>query len=391
VVQFDYVLVGGGLQNALLAEAVLTERPGARLALVERGGSVGGNHTWCFHAADVPAAAQGFVEPFVVQRWPRHAVTFPHLSRVVEESYSAITSERVASVIAERARRGELLLALNETAQRVEARRVELASGSVLEGKVVVDARGPDGFPRAQAVGYQKFLGLELEVQANSAPAEPVLMDASVQQIDGFRFFYVLPFSPERVLVEDTYFSEGPELDRDALRDRVLGYAAASGFAAKRVIREEAGVLPLPARPPGFSLRPGLVVAGYRGGFFHPTTGYSFPLAVRVALAAAQSSPAELPKRLHELALHVSGQQRFATLLNRMLFHAYRDQDRYGVLERFYRLPAATIRRFYALDLSAWDRARILLGRPPRGLSLSGLVTALKERSEPLHPQGAEA
>ena len=41
------------------------------------------------------------------------------------------------------------------------------------------------------------------------------------------------------------------------------------------------------------------------------------------------------------------------------------------MLERFYReMPEDTIRRFYALDMTVGDRARLLLGRPPRGFSL---------------------
>jgi lycopene beta-cyclase len=51
------------------------------------------------------------------------------------------------------------------------------------------------------------------------------------------------------------------------------------------------------------------------------------------------------------------------------LFRWFAPEHRYHVLERFYRLPEPTIRRFYALELTALDRARILVGRPPRGLS----------------------
>ncbi|MET0410020.1 MAG: lycopene cyclase family protein, partial [Polyangiaceae bacterium] len=51
-------------------------------------------------------------------------------------------------------------------------------------------------------------------------------------------------------------------------------------------------------------------------------------------------------------------------------FSAFAPAERFHVLERFYRLPEATIRRFYALELSSADRARILCGRPPSGLSL---------------------
>jgi lycopene beta-cyclase len=136
--------------------------------------------------------------------------------------------------------------------------------------------------------------------------------------------------------------------------------------------------LPLPARAPTpRAPERGLVRGGYQGGFFHPTTGYSFPLAVRFALEVARTSAAELPARIHALARAEQRQQRFAALLNRMLFRGFAPHDRYNVLERFYRLPVPTIQRFYALTLTPADRARIVCGRPPRGLSLEGLWSAV--------------
>src|SRR5690348_14323912 len=99
---FDHVLVGGGLQNGLIALAVLAARPGARVALVERGSTIGGNHLWSFHAGDVPDDVRAIVEPLVVHRWPRYRVVFPGLSRVLEEAYSAIPSSRLDTVVRER-------------------------------------------------------------------------------------------------------------------------------------------------------------------------------------------------------------------------------------------------------------------------------------------------
>jgi lycopene beta-cyclase len=48
-----------------------------------------------------------------------------------------------------------------------------------------------------------------------------------------------------------------------------------------------------------------------------------------------------------------------------MLFGAAEPHQEYRVLEHFYRLPAATIGRFYAGKLTAFDKLRILSGRPP--------------------------
>jgi lycopene beta-cyclase len=111
--------------------------------------------------------------------------------------------------------------------------------------------------------------------------------------------------------------------------------------------------------------------AGYQGGWFHPTTGYSFPLAMRLAMHIAQRDAASVDgPELRALIRERDRQQRFCILLNRLLFEAFEPQDRWRVLERFYRLPVETIRRFYALDMSLTDRVRILCGRPPGGFSL---------------------
>jgi lycopene beta-cyclase len=374
---FDYVLVGGGLQNALVVEALLSKRPGTRIALVERGSALGGNHTWCFHAGDVPDKAARFVEALVVQSWSRYRVEFPDLSRTVTARYAAVTSRRLDEVVIARVQSSGLTVFLNAPAVRVEPGRVTLASGATLDGEVVIDARGPE-FQRESSVGFQKFVGLELEVRVGSGPADPILMDARVEQTDGFRFFYVLPLANDRVLVEDTYFSDSPELELARLRSEILGYAGRTGLEVRGTLREEVGVLPLPARAPRPRLpEPGLVVGGYQGGFFHPTTGYSFPVAVRFALEVARSRPEELPGHLQRLARAEARQQRFATLLNRMLFRGFAPELRYRVLERFYRLPVLTIERFYALALTPADRARIVCGRPPRGLSVEGLLSAV--------------
>jgi lycopene beta-cyclase len=112
-------------------------------------------------------------------------------------------------------------------------------------------------------------------------------------------------------------------------------------------------------------------VAGYQGGWFHPATGYSLPVAVRLAERVASVLPgAPLGPALLDLARRHRGQARYARLLNWLLFCAYPPGERWHILERFYRLPEPTIERFYALQMTGADRARLLLGRPPRGFSV---------------------
>ena len=373
---FDYLLIGGGLQNALIALAVLERDPQARVALVERGPAVGGNHLWCFHGADLNAAGRALVAPLVVRRWDGYSVHFPGFERRLASPYSAVSSERLAERVAGVfAQCPQAALMLGRSAVRVTAAGARLDDGRELTGRIVIDARGPEAHSREHLVGYQKFLGLELELRAPCALSEPIVMDATVVQHDGFRFVYTLPLSPTRVLVEDTYFADGPELDAPTLRERALSYAEHLDLKVSCIYREEIGILPLPgATFPVLAGCPWL--AGYAGGWFHPTTGYSFPIAARLALHVADTEPETLfGPSFTVLSREHARQQRYACLLNRLLFQAVPEHARRDVLERFYELPEASIARFYALSTTALDRARILCGRPPRGLSLQRALT----------------
>ena len=373
--EFDYLLVGGGLGNALIALALFAHRPGVRVGLVEQHGALGGNHIWCFHSGDVDEGAHPFVSKLVSARWPRYEVRFPELSRALEEPYAAVRSERLNDVLqaAFRERKGSQIF-LQERATRVSARSVTLASGPELSAETVIESRGPEAFEPRPGTGYQKFLGLELKLRRPCPIQHPVLMDALVPQRDGFRFMYALPFGSDRVLLEDTYFSDSPELDRERLEAEIVGYAEQHGFDIDYIAREETGVLPLPTslRPTPNPAPDGPFVAGYQGAWFHPVTGYSFPVAMRVAHAIATTSGTTLRERVWPALLREQRSQlRYCLLLNKLFFGAFAPGERRNVIERFYRLPPESVRRFYAMTLTRADRARILCGRPPRGFSLT--------------------
>ena len=233
---FEMVLVGGGLQNGLIALAALHEAPRRRFAMVEAGATLGGSHTWCVHPEDVPAAARPWVEPLVVHRWPSYEVRFPGFQRTLEAPYAAITSARFAEVVRRAMERsGESALYLGRRAVRIDSHEVVLDDGTVLGAALVVDARGPDPAAFAGTSGYQKFLGLELAFAGPHGVERPILMDATVAQHGGFRFFYTLPLDADRLLVEETFFSPTPALDLAASRAAGLAYAVA--FRARRAYR----------------------------------------------------------------------------------------------------------------------------------------------------------
>jgi lycopene beta-cyclase len=340
---------------------------------------------WCFHAGDVDEAARRFVSKLVGVSWPRYDVRFPELSRTLEEPYAAVRSDRLHAVLVDAfARQHGSRLFLQHRVVHAGQHSVRLETGHELQAPIVIESRGPEAFPASQRAGYQKFLGLELKLRSPCPIAHPILMDALVPQRDGFRFMYALPLARDRVLLEDTYFSDSKELDRERLESEIIGYAGQHGFDIEHVIRAEVGVLPLPTRlaPLDNPAPDGPLVAGYQGGWFHPVTGYSFPLAVRVASAIADAEASELRERVWpRLVSEQRSQLRYCLLLNKLFFGAYAPDQRRNVIERFYRLPPELVRRFYSMTLSHGDRARILCGRPPRGFSLKRALGGSSESS----------
>jgi lycopene beta-cyclase len=372
----DYALVGGGLQNALIALCLLERQPQARICLIERSATLGGNHLWCFHAGDVPESARAVIDSLVVRRWADYEVLFPGSRRVVDDEYAAVSSSRLHDVVSSKlAQAPSATLLLDTSVAKVANDHVELGDGRTVHARVVIDARGPERLLPPSAA-YQKFVGLELEIEPSAAFERPRLMDARVPQRDGFRFVYVLPFAPDRVLIEDTYFSDSPDLDQTRLCTEISRYAERHGLQVRSVVRRESGVLPLPLQADLQFSQDSPLVAGYAGGFFHPTTGYSLPVALRLARHVASRSTTTLfTDGWQRLLDRQRRQASFGMLLNRLLFSACLPEDRWRILARFYALPAPLIRRFYALDTSAIDRARIICGRPPRGVSLRLALT----------------
>ena len=380
---YDFAIVGGGLHGCVIALALAAARPTARVVLIERDAELAGNHTWCLHADDVPAELADVIAPAIAHRWDGYRVAFVDHERALASPYVAVTSASLARTVRDACARSSLEVCTGLAVRRLNARRVVLADGRAIDATTVIDARGPDRYAIAGAPhGYQKFVGLELALARPHGLTTPMLMDARVPQSDGFRFFYVLPLAPDRVLVEDTYYSDDATLDRDALTANVHAYADAHGFAIDRVIRREAGVLPLPlastfdaARAMPVADHP--LAVGYHAGWFHPTTGYSFPLALRVAALIANAGADASAAWATATRAHTT-QLAFATRLNRMLFRWFAPADRHHVLSRFYRLPEPVIRRFYALRTTRLDRARVFVGRPPKGLSWRSALTNRK-------------
>ena len=392
----DIAIVGGGLAGGLAALAIARARPGLTVRLIEAGEEVGGNHRWSWFASDLGPAGAALMDGLAQMRWEEgHAVSFPGCARDLPTPYRSLASRDFAVALRRALPHGTMLT--GRAAVALAADGVALADGERIAARVVIDARG--FAPTAHLTGgWQVFMGRTLRCELPHGLTRPTIMDATVEQIGGYRFVYVLPLGPRIVFIEDTYYRDAPLLDRSALERRLDDYAQVHGWRGE-VMDEETGVLPVITGGDLAAFQaqhriPGVAVIGARGGFVHPLTSYTLPFAVETALAiagalpdrlAGPSSPgAELAALVEARARRHWRAMRFYRLLGAMLFGAAAPAERWRIFARFYTLPAALIERFYAGRSTLADRARVLCGRPPVpiGRALRALATpsaALKD------------
>lgn len=360
----DIAIVGGGLSGGLAALALAAKRPDLDVRLVEPE-AIGGNHIWSFFDSDIAKKDRWLVAPLVRHHWGRYDVAFPSHRRTMRMGYKSITGEALAEAVAAALPEGRIIA---DKAKHVAPDHVLLSRGGRLSAKHVIDARGAGKFPSLDC-GWQKFVGQALTVRGGHGVEHPVVMDASVEQLDGYRFVYLLPLDAGTIFVEDTYYSDDADLDVAAVRERIGAYAANRQWDVTATTREESGVLPVVIAGDFDRLwlaSDRTARIGVRAGIFHATTGYSLPDAVRTASALpGLVDRSDLPAILRARAAAAWRRQRFYRMLDAMLFRAAEPDARYRIFERFYRLSPGLIARFYAGRSTRGDKLRILSGKPP--------------------------
>lgn len=351
----DLAIIGGGLSGSLLALALQKFHPEIQLQIHEESGSPCGNHTWCFHEGDIPPELETWVKGLASKTWSGYEVHFPSHSRHLAGNYYAIKSEDLSALIQKKLGARLFLNSKIETPEAVKARAHILCTGwrSTLN---------------STQLGWQKFVGLELELEKPHGLSKPILKDVLQKQTDGYRFVYSLPFTDTSVLVEDTYYSNTPNLDVDAIETGIKSYANSKSWKIKSVLRKEIGSLPLFLDLPPEDLHEKWPRLGAGSQFVNPVTGYTVPFTLR-AIADLMKlqvfSTENMKKVLHETYHQRRANLQYLSLLNRMMFLAADPEKRYRILERFYKLPEPLIERFYAGNLTLGDQVRILTGKPP--------------------------
>lgn len=361
------LIVGGGLSGCLAALALVRKRPDINVHVVEEGDTFGGDRVWCFRESDVAPADRWLLAPLVAKSWPGYHVVFPKARRNVAAPFHAIRSDRLDRVMKEALRPDQYTLGTKVIAVRQDA--VILQGGDRIRMDGAIDARGPAGLTTLD-LGWENFVGREYVLERPHGLDRPVILDATVKQSQGSRYFTCLPFAPDRLLIEERHFMLTPAFDAETAAKRVDGYALARGWKFKEMVRQESGSLPiaLDGDFAAFWLLGGAPVAkiGTRAGLFHHVTGQPFCDAVRTALMLTKLTDFR-GATLHRLFQDYAGKEweerEYYRRFNRALYRQLDAPERVSALARIHRFNPRLVARFYCGEATRLDRMRIGLGR----------------------------
>lgn len=207
------------------------------------------------------------------------------------------------------------------------------------------------------------FKGWEIETASDAFnPAAATLMDFRTPQERETRFFYVLPFSPRRALVEFTAFADDRFSNTEyaeALREYL---ADVLHIAEYRVVAEEQGVIPATDHPFPRRLGRRVMAIGTKGGRVKPSTGYAFVRIQHDSSAIIRSliehgHPFDVPEDAQRYRL-------LDAVMLEMMDH-YGDQLKPIFTAMFERNPIDRIFRFLDEESSPLENAQLIATLPP--------------------------
>jgi lycopene beta-cyclase len=185
-----------------------------------------------------------------------------------------------------------------------------------------------------------------------------LLMDFTMQDNGQFCFFYVLPFSSRKALVECTYYSAEP-FDLSVYRKQIEHYLLHNYGAGFQVLQQEQGAIPLQLMRNDFQENPSFIPIGSSAGMIKPSTGYAFERMVEDSKLLAASI-------LHEQPVRRKRHNRFR-FYDGLLLSIIREEPEYAatIFQRlFQKSSMKSILTFLDENSSLADEVKLFSGLP---------------------------
>ncbi len=318
--RYDYVMAGGGMAGLSLAYAITGSRLAEKSVLIVDPETKGENdRTWCYWTR-----AGHPIEPIVSHVWSAlrfasHSWTHDfdlgdyRYAMVRGDDFYRETLDRLEQHPRVEFERGRVIAIHDEDG----CARVETDQRSVLATWVFDSRFEPQEYEQRSGPHHylkQHFVGWIVETQQPVFdPHTPTLFDFRTPGHGEMRFFYILPFSEHRALVEYTLFSAELLSDAEYVRAIETYLRDVVGVTEYRVVDRERGVIPMTDEPVVRREGCRTLAIGTRGGRVKASTGYAFRRTQLDSQAIVESL------LRHDHPFHLPAAPRRARMLDTML------------------------------------------------------------------------
>lgn len=341
------IIIGAGLWATLLALRVRECLPSVPIKLFGEESQLGEKLAVTFHESDVSPESMKWLEPFISRKWDEFQVSFPRYQRT--NAHRICTMEPTHFHQTAREKLGANTVYLNREITPEEAMKA---------ASFVIDTV-PRGYYKA--LGYQKTHGLVLKLVHPHRLTVPVTMDATVPQINGFRYVQALPLTEDTLVVKDVRFSSDPQLYHEDLEPELLRELHQRRWVVGDILERETQFRKIP-RESGENFCEGRIIR--LDSFVHDITGDALPDAVRLIDRMVKTSfrLGELKDVMKSYNQERKTRKKLLRFMNRMLYQAKTPcRERYQFFESLHSMPLPVRERFYKGDMEVFDIIRTLM------------------------------
>ena len=260
--EFDYVIIGGGCAGLSLAyELDIHEKLDAKtLAIIEPRSEYKKDKTWSFWKV----APHNF-DDCIKKSWENFSINIPGKTNFLEcksYPYQSIDSGLFYEKINNRLKENKNIFFFKDIKE--------------INSKNSFIFNSVPNIKKNHLNLWQHFCGVEIETKNNFFDEEIFnLMDFDCEQRDSVHFFYTLPYSKNKALVETTWLSkmnDNSQKDYDQqIKDYIEKHLKIKDY---KITYKEEGAIPL--FYPSYEKEKNKINIGTAGGMTRLSTGYTF-------------------------------------------------------------------------------------------------------------------
>lgn len=279
---YDFIICGGGASGLMLALQMQQDPffKNKSVLIIDKNSKETNDRTWCFWEKEPNP-----FENLIHRKWERAVFKSPNQTQNLElapYSYKMIRAIDFYQYAIPRLKTCDQVEWLETQVIGFESEtqhtHVHTQKGTFSAARVFSSWYHPEWVSNQKKypVLQQHFVGWVVETENNCFnPDQITFMDFDVPQNASTRFMYVLPFAPNKALLEDTFFSE-KTLSKEAYEKAIKAYLKKINAGTYSCLEQEQGSIPMTAYPFHQHNTTSLLHIGTAGGWTKASTGYTF-------------------------------------------------------------------------------------------------------------------